>query len=260
MDHPTLASDGHAMLNAVPGPTQARPERARGPSRQAGILPAGFRFGVATSGFQIEGGFNGPRQPANNWVRWERAGRVEPSGLAVDFWNGYEEYLDRAAALGCDAFRLGVEWARGGSAPDQADDGALERYATILDACRERVMEPLVTLHHFTHPAWLGEDFWLTGDSPQRYAAWVETAVARLGSRCRTWVTLNEINAMGLGSYLLGLFPPGRFLAFAAMTGAFDHLLAAHVKAYETIHRLQPDATVTTNNVSISVYELDRLL
>ena len=248
------------MLNAVPGPTQARPERARGPSRQAGILPAGFRFGVATSGFQIEGGFNGPRQPANNWVRWERAGRVEPSGLAVDFWNGYEEYLDRAAALGCDAFRLGVEWARVEPAPDQVDDGALERYATILDACRERGMEPLVTLHHFTHPAWLGEDFWLTGDSPQRYAAWVETAVARLGSRCRTWVTLNEINAMGLGSYLLGLFPPGRFLAFADMTGAFDHLLAAHVKAYETIHRLQPDATVTTNNVSISVYELDRLL
>jgi beta-glucosidase/6-phospho-beta-glucosidase/beta-galactosidase len=29
-------------------------------------LPDGFRFGVATSGFQIEGGYNGPGQPANN--------------------------------------------------------------------------------------------------------------------------------------------------------------------------------------------------
>ena len=91
------------MLAAVP---------ATDPPSDRSILPAGFRFGVATAGFQIEGGFNGPGEPANNWVRWERAGRVEPSGLAVDFWNRSEEHLDRAAAMGCDAFRLGVEWAR----------------------------------------------------------------------------------------------------------------------------------------------------
>ena len=44
------------------------------------------------------------------------------------------------------------------------------------------------------------------------------------------------------------------------MTAAFDHLLTAHVRGYEVIHRLQADAVVTTNNVSVSVYELDRLL
>ena len=159
------------MLAVVPDPADDTPHRAPSHSgRDDGLLPPGFRFGVATAGFQIEGGFNGPGEPANNWVRWERAGRVEPSGLAVDFWNRYEEHLDRAAALGCDAFRLGVEWARVEPAPGQVDDGALEHYATILDACRERGLEPLVTLHHFTHPAWLGEDFWLSGDAPERYA------------------------------------------------------------------------------------------
>jgi beta-glucosidase/6-phospho-beta-glucosidase/beta-galactosidase len=258
------------MLSAVGEgePTKRTSTRARARTRAGsgsaarpeGVLPAGFRFGVATAGFQIEGGFNGPREPANNWSFWERAGRVEPSGLAVDFWNRYEEHLDRAAALGCDAFRLGVEWARVEPVPDQIDDHALDHYATILAACRERGMEPLVTLHHFTHPAWLGEDFWLSGDSPDRYARWVETAVTRLSPQCRTWVTLNEINAVGLGSFLLGLFPPGRLLAFADMTAAFDHLLTAHVRGYEVIHRLQSDAVVTTNNVSVSVYELDRLL
>ena len=54
------------------------------------LLPEGFRFGVATSAFQIEGGLNGPGEPANNWVWWEREGRVEPSWIAVDFWNRYE--------------------------------------------------------------------------------------------------------------------------------------------------------------------------
>jgi beta-glucosidase/6-phospho-beta-glucosidase/beta-galactosidase len=223
-------------------------------------VPEGFRFGVATAGFQIEGGFNGPGEPANNWVRWERAGRVEPSGVAVDFWNRYESHLDRVVAMGCDAFRFGVEWARVEPSPGVIDDTALDRYVAILDACHERSLEPLVTLHHFTHPAWLGEDFWLSGESPGRLAAWVEIVVGRLASRCRNWVTVNEINVMGMGAYLLGMFPPGRSLAIGDMTRAFDNLLAAHVRAYDLIHRLQPDATVTTNNTSVSVYEVDRML
>jgi len=243
-------------------PDQRSPRSRRAPSASVpDATPGpGLRFGVATAGFQIEGGFNGPGEPANNWVRWEQAGRVEPSGLAVDFWNRYEEHLDLTAALGCDAFRLSVEWARVEPAPGQLDEGALDRYATILEACRARGLEPLVTLHHFTHPAWLGEDFWLSGDSPDRYAAWVETAVGHLGPWCETWVTLNEVNALALGSYLLGIFPPGRSLQFVDMAVALDHLLAAHIKGYDVIHRLQPDATVTTNNVSLSLYELDRML
>ncbi len=76
------------------------------------LLPDGFVFGVATAGYQVEGGFNGPGEPSNNWLPWEQVGRVEPSGGAVGFWERPEEALDRAAALGCDGFRLGVEWAR----------------------------------------------------------------------------------------------------------------------------------------------------
>jgi len=245
------------MLSVVSPSARAAEDRS---VDRSGLLPEGFRFGVATAGYQIEGGFNGPGEPTNNWVRWERSGRVEPSGIAVDFWNRYEEHLDRVAAMGCDAFRLGIEWARVEPSPGAVDHGALDRYAAVLVACRERGLEPLVTLHHFTHPAWLGEDFWLSGDAPTLFAAWVELVGGALASHCRNWVTLNEINVVGMGSYLLGMFPPGRTAAVPDMTRAFDNLLAAHVRAYDVLHRLQPDATVTTNNTSVSVYELDRLL
>ena len=30
-------------------------------------VPDDFSFGVATAGYQIEGGFNGPGEPRNNW-------------------------------------------------------------------------------------------------------------------------------------------------------------------------------------------------
>lgn len=223
-------------------------------------LPAGFRFGVATAGFQIEGGYNGRGEPANNWYAWEAEGRVEPSGIALDFWNRFEHHLDQAVAAGCDAFRLSVEWARVEPAEGEINTTALDRYASILDACHERSLQPLVSLHHFTHPEWLGADFWLRPDSPDRFVEWVEVAVERLAGRCHHWVTINEINILALQSYLLGMFPPGRRRDVAATVRTMDHLLAAHVGAYDCIKARQPQATVATNNYSFSVYELDRLL
>ncbi len=234
---------------AVPGPGTGR-----------GPLPDGFMFGVATAGFQVEGGFNGPGQPANNWLAWEQVGRVTPSGDAVDFWRRPEEALDRAAALGCDSFRLGVEWARVQPEPGVVDRAAVDRYVAIVEACVDRGMTPLVTLHHFTHPAWLGEDLWLRPDAVTRFGVWADIVVPALAPTVRHWVTLNEINVMALSTYLLGSFPPGRRFAVGDTAVALDNLLAAHVTAYDAIHAARPDAVVTTNNFAMSVYEYDRML
>src|SRR5207248_2503900 len=146
-----------------------------------------------------------------------------------------------AVAAGCAAFRLSVEWARVEPAEGAVDDTALDRYAAILDACGERGLEPLVTLHHFTHPAWLGEEFWLSVDAPERFAAWAALAAGRLADRCRQWVTLNEINVLALQSYLTGVFPPGRRAATGATVRALDHLVSAHVLAYGAVRARRPD-------------------
>lgn len=225
-----------------------------------GLLGDGFRFGVATAGFQVEGGFNGPCEPRNNWYEWEAAGKVEPSGIAVDFWNDYERHLDRAASTGVDSYRLSIEWARCEPAEGRIDEEAFERYMAILEASRARGMEPLVTLHHFTHPVWLGTDFWTRSDSPERFKGWVETALERLHGHCESWVTINEINILALMSFVLGAFPPGRRLDGASARRAADHLLTAHVLAYESVKLRQPRSVVGTNNCSFSLYELDRIM
>ncbi len=223
-------------------------------------LPAGFRFGVATSAFQTEGGMNGPGQPANDWLAWERSGRVEPSGAALSFWERYEDHLDRAVAAGCDAFRLSVEWARCEPAEGQIDEAAFDRYRAILTACHERGLRPTVCLHHFTHPHWLGPNFWLGLGSPERFAAWVGAAVDRLAGGCQNWLTLNEVNGYAVQAYVLGTLPPGRRLAYGDLVRSLDHLLTAHVLAHAAIHRRQPAAVVSTDNHSSSLYELDRML
>lgn len=227
---------------------------------RAVALPADFRFGVATSGFQIEGGYNRPGQPANNWLDWETQGRVRPAGGALDFWNRYEEVLDKAVEAGCDAFRLSVEWARCEPSRGSLDEDAFARYRDVLDACHLRGIQPVVCLHHFTHPHWLGRDFWLDLRSPDRFEEWVAAAVHRLGGHCRHWLTINEINAVSFQTYFTQALPPGRLGRTGDVVRALGHLLAAHVLAYRAIHRRQPDAVVSTNNHALSVYELDRLM
>jgi beta-glucosidase/6-phospho-beta-glucosidase/beta-galactosidase len=224
------------------------------------VLGADFAIGVATAGFQIEGGYNGAGEPHNNWVSWERTGRAERSGVACEFWTHPEEALDRAAAIGCNTFRLSVEWPR--LEPEQGvyDDAALDRYIEILEMCQSRGLEPMVTLHHFTHPWWLGEEFWLRPASPDLFAQHVARLVPQLAPHCRRWVTINEPNIVMLMGWIEGAYPPGRRMALSDAYCVLDNLLTAHVLASDAVVAVQPEAEVTCNTSSSSVYEHDRLL
>jgi hypothetical protein len=219
----------------------------------------GFLLGVATAGYRVEGGVNGPGEPANNWVRWERSGRSAPAATG-DFWARPEPVLDRAAALGCDAFGLSVEWARLEPEEGAPDDAALERYATIVEGCVARGLIPVVTLHHATHPWWLGEEFWLTPGAPDRFAEHVARVVPRLAVSCDRWVTVDHPSTVARRGWLVGTSPPGRRGAVSDAWAVVDNLLTAHVLADAAIRQAQPDAVVVTTTGVASPYEHDRLL
>lgn len=233
-------------------------------------------WGVATAAYQVEGGLNGPDEPANNWAGWDRSGRVERCGEALGFWGEPDVLLDRAAALGCNAFRFSVEWARVQPSPHRHvtlepswDAAALDRYADIIVGCRRRGMEPVVTLVHFTHPWWCGEDFWLRGDAPSRVEAYARRCVSELGRRVvergtdpvRWWITLNEPAVVPVTAHLLGIFPSVR-RGIRAVGAAFEHAIAAHVRAYDAVHDVHEREgwerpLVSTNAISWTAVDLD---
>jgi beta-glucosidase/6-phospho-beta-glucosidase/beta-galactosidase len=245
-------------------------------------LPAGFSFGFATAGAQNEGGFNGPGQPRNNWWDWEASGRVERSGVATELWTRYERDFDTVAALGGNAYNLSIEWARvqpsasnGRLQEPPYDERAIDGYARMLAAARERGIEPWVCLHHFTHPRWLGLDFWLQADSPKRFADYVANVVPAINRRLaerhdqppvRIWITTTEINVLALQTYMAGYFPGAPrplHVRLRATHRALDHLLAAHIRAYDAIHDAYeaagwPAPQVSHNGFLFAIYELDR--
>ena len=208
-------------------------------------FPEGFAWGVATSAFQCEGAAT---SPDSSWSRWEALGHVRAgnrSGVACDWWANAERDFDLARELGIRSLRLSVEWSRIEPRPGHWDEAALERYREIVAALRERGIEPMITLHHFTNPIWFEiSGAFLREDSPDLFTRYASRAVDALADLCDTWVTFNEPNVYTTEGYVTGHFPPGLHGRAALATRAQANFARAHARTYRRIHELQPHASV----------------
>lgn len=235
-----------------------------------------FLWGVATSAYQAEGGYNGPGDPQTNWAWAEGKKDVAALGRSADFWHRYDEDFARCRELGFTGFRLGLEWSRiqpsqadRTGAPPPFDLEALDGYAKMFASCQRHGLEPVVTLHHFVHPAWLGSDAWLDSATPELFAKYVRTAVAHVNERIerpiRWFITINEPNMLVLNSYLGRQFPATGRIGFSSMMAAYNQLLRAHILAYNAVHDLYAERgwgepMVSFNNYCSDVYWSDKLL
>jgi len=241
-------------------------------------LPDDFLWGVSTSAYQSEGGYNGPGEPRSNWARSEEKRRVAPLGHASDFWTRYPEDFSTVQSLGLNAFRLGIEWTRiqpaykeGRDEPPPFDMKALDHYARMLATCRDHGLEPVLTLHHFTHPAWLGTDPWLDDRTPELFEkfvstsmTYINTALAAAGHKpVGVIITINEPNMLVFNSYLGMQFPCKGTPGFQSITNAVNNLIRAHVRAYNCLHDLYTlhgweTPAITFNNYCSDLYWLDK--
>jgi len=204
-------------------------------------FPKGFMWGTATASHQVEGG-----NTNNNWYKWEQEGHTaHKSGLASDWWGGrWKEDFDRAAETGQNCHRLSVEWSRIQPTPDRWDEDALEHYRSMLRGLRDRNILPMVTLHHFTDPLWLGEvGGWETGAVVPLFEKFTRKVVQALKEYCSLWCTINEPNVYALNGFLRGYFPPGKS-DLKLVIRVLANMLRAHAAAYRAIHELQPEARV----------------
>lgn len=217
--------------------------------------------GLSAAGYRSEGGFNGPGEPANQWTTWERVGvpppRREPGAPGV--WADPGRLLDDAAAAGAQVLALPVEWARTEPSPGRVDERAIERYAATFASVGARGIEPVAVLHDVAHPGWLGEEFWLTPGSPDRFADHVGRTVRALSPVCRRWVTLRQPNLVALAGWVDGRHPPRRVGALADAWAVVDNLLAAHLLAFGVVRDVLPGAQVMLGLRASSSYDWHRL-
>ena len=251
--------------------------RSAGPS----IAPDAFFWGVATSGYQSEGGYNAPGEPLNNWAWAEQQGDVVPSGRTADFWTLAHEDFGRCRDMGLNSFRMSIEWSRiqptttlgdkeglaPGAAPPPFDERALYSYAQRIADCRAHGLEPIITLHHFVYPAWLGLDAWLNPATVDHFIAFVRHTLKYLlrtlpqDFNCappRWFITLNEPNLQAFNHYFYPLFPSGHSRGIRPTVTCLGYLFQAHIRAYRLIHELYADSSISPmvsfNNYASDLY------
>lgn len=247
---------------------------------EGGFSPGDLMFGCANAPFQVEGGFNGHGDPLNNWVEFERSGRVETSGEAIGWWTDYPEQIELAKGMDLNAFRIGIEWARvqpSTSATSTAvpafDQGAIEAYSDMVAAVMRAGMEPVVTLQHFTHPFWLGLDFWLEKERLGHFETYVREIAQRLNTHLiekhslrpvRYWITINEPNGWAFLTYSLRAFPHQRSGLSRAYL-ALNNMISAHCEAYDALHDIYAENSwaeplVSYNTIHMSLYGADKIV
>jgi len=210
------------------------------------LLPTRFVIGASTSAHQTEG-----NNVASDWWALEHAdgSPMAASGDACDSFERWPQDMDIAAAAGLNAYRFSIEWARIEPAPGQWSAAAIDHYRRMVQGARERGLEPIVTLHHFTNPAWFARaGGWLAPDAVERFTAYVETVLPVLDAGVSRVVTINEPNMVAimhrvltgevtLGSGLGGLLP-------LPHEGVRDVLIAAHGAARSLLRAHRGDLAV----------------
>jgi beta-glucosidase len=147
--------------------------------------------------------------------------------------------------LGVGSYRFSVAWTRiqpDGKGP--ANQAGLDFYRRLIDGLLERDIEPTLTLYHWDLPQALEDQGgWVSRDTAERFAEYVDIVAHALGDGVTRWITLNEPWCSAWLGYGSGRHAPGvHDLGRAA--AANHHLLLAHGLAVPILRAAGPKTEV----------------
>jgi len=231
-------------------------------------FPEGFLWGASTSSHQVEGDNH------NQWTVWEqenaadlaktakqRIGSVpvwekikdlaqDPanyiSGVGVDHYSRYQEDFDLVKQLNFNSFRFSIEWSRLEPTSGQWDEKEIEHYRRYIKALRQRGIEPVINIWHWTNPLWFEQKGAFKRRSNVKYfLRFVRKISKEYGEHLKYVIVLNEPNVYASFSYLVEdvasrhHWPPEEKNVVSFVRVCFN-LIRAHKKAYKILKRSHP--------------------
>ena len=196
-------------------------------------FPASFKWGVATSSYQIEGAVAEDGRSPSIWDTFCRVPGAVADGdngdVACDHYHRMPQDVALIKSLGVDTYRFSVAWPRvqpDGRGP--VNPAGLAFYDRLVDELLAADVDPWVTLYHWDLPQTL-EDAggWPNRDTAYRFADYAMLVFDKLQDRVATFTTLNEPWCSAWLGYYVGVHAPGR-RNFADGIHAVHHLLLGH--------------------------------
>ncbi|HZX05443.1 GH1 family beta-glucosidase [Kribbella sp.] len=221
----------------------------------AATFPTGFRWGVATSAYQIEGAVNEDGRTPSIWDTFCQVpgaiDNADTGDVACDHYHRMPADVALIKDLGLDTYRFSVAWPRvqpRGKGP--VNPAGIGFYDKLVDELLAQGIDPWVTLYHWDLPQEL-EDAggWPVRDTAYRFAEYAMLVFDALKDRVGTWTTLNEPWCSAMLGYAYGVHAPGR-REYPAALAAVHHLLLGHGLATQAMREASPrklDIGITLN-------------
>lgn len=204
-------------------------------------FPPGFKWGVASASYQVEGAPNEDGKGSSVWDMFcRRPGAIwggQNGDVACDHYHRWRDDLALMRDLGIKAYRFSTSWPRvlpEGVGP--VNQKGLDFYERLVDGMLAAGIEPWLTLFHWDYPLALYHcGGWLNRDSVKWFGEYAALMSHRLSDRVAHWMTLNEPPCyieLGLGR---GIHAPGDKLNTEEVLLAAHHTLMAHGQAVREI-------------------------
>jgi beta-glucosidase len=232
----------------------AAPEGAHGGSANEGerAFPSGFRWGTATSAYQVEGAWNEDGKGESIWDRFSHTpGKIangDTGDVAIDHYHRYRDDVQHMKALGAGSYRFSISWPRVfPQGTGAANAKGLDFYDRLVDDLLANGIEPFATLYHWDLPQALQDRFggWQSRDTAQAFADYAGYVAEKLSDRVGHFFTVNELATFIELGYRSGLFAPGLKLDAARLNQARHHAVLAHGLAVRAIRaRAKPGARI----------------
>lgn len=200
-------------------------------------FPEKFITGVASSGFDIEGGDS--LSSMYQWALRNNPGSARMKG--IDHWNMFENDIRMIKELKIKSYIMSIEWSRIEPNKGEFSKKNIDHYKEIIKTLKKEGINPLISLSHVSTPLWFIETGgWENPHSPLSFSSYTEYAVSQLGSDASEWITLFEPNKTVAGSMITGEFPPGK-KSLASYIKSASNMISAHRESYTRIHAIRKD-------------------
>ena len=212
-------------------------------------FPPNFKWGAATSSFQIEGSNEVDGKLESIWDRFvdnpKNIRNNDHAKIACDHYNRWESDFDLLENLGVNSYRFSVSWPR-----VVKDDlktinlKGLDFYERMVDNLLSRNVDPFLTLNHWDIPQnFYEKGGWLNRDTSKYFLDYANIMSEKLGDRVKNWITHNEPWVIAYLGFNEGTHAPGHKSLFETLKVS-HHLLLSHGQAVPIIRSNSKDSKV----------------
>eukprot|EP00079_Xenopus_tropicalis_P017525 XP_004917683.1 PREDICTED: lactase-phlorizin hydrolase-like [Xenopus tropicalis] len=206
-----------------------------------GAFPDDFHWGVSTSAYQVEGGWDADGKGPSTWDTFTHTpGNIannETGDIACDSYNQVDADLYMLKSLGVTSYRFSLSWSRifptGTSTPNSK---GVEYYNQLINKLLANNISPLVTLYHFDLPQALQDiGGWENERVLDAFHSYADYCFKIFGDRVKFWMTFNQPHSIVTAGYGLGVFPPEvKDDPGSAPYRVAHNLLKVHARVYHT--------------------------